>query len=119
MKSLKTRIIGTLALGVTAFLAGAADTPTPADAHCGGHAWSCGTTSDYGTGYCDGWTWVQWINVYANECSGTCYNGGTAGCCSSPEACADAPCKPGGCGGPCGFLYDYQEFEEQSSNCVP
>ncbi len=99
--------------GVTtlaAFVSGAAVDPAPAGAHCGGHDWSCGITNYPTYTYCNQVYFTQVYDAYVNDCSGTCYNGGTAGCCESPEACADAPCKPGGCGGPCAYLYSWEEW---------
>ncbi len=88
---------------VAAFASGAASDPAPAGAHCGGHSNSCGFTYSYSYSTCDGPYRVDVYDVYDNDCSGTCYNGGSSGCCDSPEACADAPCKPGGCGGACNY----------------
>ncbi len=95
---------------VAAFLAGAT-TPREAGAHCGDHAGSCDETipdynawCDYSTSGvgCDGCgIFHTYTHHVVNNCTGTCYNGGTAGCCSSPEACANEPCKPGGCGSEC------------------
>ncbi len=102
--------LGKFALGGVAFLTGSAMNPAEAGAHCGGHGNSCGWSSaNYGN-YCDGRYLHETHDVYWNDCSGTCYNGGTSGCCASPEACADEPCKPGGCGGACGYAWteDYQ-----------
>ncbi len=98
--------------GVAAFVSGAAVDPAPAGAHCGGHANSCQNQYLVGT-WCDTWSqpggimWAQYDRYWA-ECSGTCYNGGTQGCCDSPEACADYPCKPGGCGASCAYIGSYQ-----------
>ncbi len=109
MKSFAKRLIGTLGLGAAAFVSGAAVDSSPAGAHCGDHAASCDFTFTYRSTSCQAGTWVDWYDQWYNSCSGTCYNGGTSGCCESPEACNDAPCKPGGCGGACGWQGVYQE----------
>ncbi len=112
-QTLFRRVALTGATSVAAFASGAAVEPAPAGAHCGGHNFSCSWTGVYEFTHC---VWVgsgpegvfmqmDRYGAYYNECSGTCYNGGTEGCCDSPEACAEADCKPGGCGGPCGSAY--------------
>ncbi len=83
-----------------AFASGSTLEPAAAEAHCG-H--DCGTEWVYIRNWCDGSTLWAVYHEYNHDCSGTCYNGGTAGCCDSPEACAGAPCKPGGCGGLCAW----------------
>ncbi len=107
-------VFGALA-SAAAFVSGSAAEPATAAAHCGGHGLSCGYSVYDGGGYCDysfpgGPTWLQYWSYYYNDCSGTCYNGGQSGCCSSPEACADAPCKPGGCGGACAYSHYTWEY---------
>ncbi len=114
MKSLTVRLLGSLGLGLTALVAGAAD-PAPASAHCGGHGGSCGVTGYAAGSWCSGSTLVTGTDYYFNDCSGTCYNGGQSGCCISPEACADEPCKPGGCGGACGYWYTNYDYREDPS----
>ncbi len=101
-------------------LVGAFVAPAPAYAHCGGHADSCGQERDEFDGnWCDVW-YRGYISAqyhhYGPACSGTCYNSGTAGCCDSPAACADAPCKPGGCGGDC-YMYSWSSQDGPSAAC--
>ncbi len=111
LHTLFRRVALTAVTSVAAFASGAAVEPAPAGAHCGEHDQSCGFTVDEGVSYwCRlGW-WMRRDDLYVNDCSGTCYNGGTAGCCDSPEACANAPCKPGGCGGPCAYYGSYDTW---------
>ncbi len=106
MRTARTAILGGFTT-TSAFLAGAVVDPAPAGAHCGDHAGSCADTWNYAYTYCNGsHENVDVYNVYATWCSGTCYGGGTQGCCASVEACSNEPCKPtGGCGGACQFLY--------------
>ncbi len=104
------RMIRKSMLAATAFFAGTGVDPAPAYAHCGGHSGSCDSFVVADT-YCSGsHSMYQRIEVWAGDCSGTCYNGGSSGCCTSPEACNDAPCKPGGCGGPCAYMYSYEQY---------
>jgi hypothetical protein len=98
------RVLGACSLGALAFVSGAATDPASAGAHCGAHANSCHVWSYVGTHCVGGQYWEQYESWDGN-CSGTCYNGGQDGCCESPEACGDAPCKPGGCTGPCAYYY--------------
>ncbi len=88
-----------------AFLSGSAAEPADAGAHCGDHGGSCGGTWVWKYNYCDGTFMHEVDDVYQNNCSGTCYNNNTQGCCDSPDACWNAACKPGGCGGPCAYWY--------------
>ncbi len=90
---------------VAAFASGAAVEPAPAGAHCGEHAESCGVTGFLQYYWCSSPVRYAHIAYYYKDCSGTCYSGGTQGCCESPEACANAPCKPGGCGSACEYAY--------------
>ncbi len=105
MKISIVRLVQRVGLGVAASLSAAIVAPAPAGAHCGGHAYSCGATPIVIGGHCQGRDWYDDLDYYYNDCSGTCYNGGTEGCCSSPEDCAEAPCKPGGCGGACAYWF--------------
>ncbi len=106
MKSFGVRLLASFGLGAAAFVSGAAVEPSPAGAHCGDHAGSCGFTTYESGSFCQfPADLVVCRDLYWNDCSGTCYNNMTAGCCASPSACNDEPCKPGGCGGPCAF-YD-------------
>ncbi len=112
MKNTVAKWLNRTLLGATAFVGGSALDTTPAMAHCGDHWGSCGESDLYGGYWCDeqgGYTQYKRHDMYANWCSGTCYNGGASGCCDSPEACWDAPCKPGGCGGACAYLYSWDE----------
>ncbi len=112
---------------VAAFVAGAT-TPREAGAHCADHAGSCGTDwTDYNT-WCDYrmgneacGDWTSYSHVSYSVCSGTCWNGGTTGCCDSPEACWNAPCKPGGCGGGECWYYEYLGSQniEDCYHCPP
>ncbi len=110
MRSFVSRIVGLTASALTGTLSLAVVDTAPAGAHCGDHAGTCGTTTYlvYEGCHPQGATWLKVYEVYANNCSGTCV-GGTEGCCDSPDACWDAPCKSGGCGGACGYLYSYEE----------
>ncbi len=101
-----TRVLASLALSPLAFLTGAVTEESDAGAHCGGHGNHCGYTTVMAYYFChpNYGQMVGMCDYYANDCSGTCYNGGTSGCCDSPEACAEAECKPGGCGGACQYL---------------
>ncbi len=113
MKALATRFIQACGLGTAAFVFGSAVEPAPAGAHCGDHDNSCGYANVYGGGWCDGPDWVDRTDYYEKNCSGTCYNG-TQGCCDSPAACNDYPCKPGGCGSACAwhhsnYIYSYND----------
>ncbi len=104
------RLLTGALLAPLTYLTGAATNPSLAGAHCGDHAGSC-ETGRLVAGYCGGECgdyFTDVYEVYDSNCSGTCYNGGTAGCCESPEACSDAPCKPGGCDyQPCNYRYSY------------
>ncbi len=94
-------------LGGVAFAAGSTTAPVEAGAHCGAHANSCGVVSVNPSYYCVPGT-GKYHRVdywYLRTCSGTCYNNGTSGCCTSVDACANSPCKPGGCGSACSFSY--------------
>ncbi len=113
LKHLK-RIFGLLAVALTTFVSGTTVT-TPAYAHCGDHADSCGAEWDYPNYWCKeepGWPsgWAEMVTWYhlGHPCSGTCYNG-NQGCCDSPAACNDAPCKPGGCSSDTCIIYQ-QDF---------
>ncbi len=111
-KLFATRVFGFFGLGVAAFASGAAVAPAPAGAHCGGHAYSCGLEEVYSYSQCElngsqNYTWHDHYNTYVRECSGTCYGG--AGCCISAEACADSPCKPGGCGSACAYDGEWRD----------
>ncbi len=117
LQILLRRVALTGATSVAAFASGAAVEPAPAGAHCGAHNWSCGITGVYQYTHCawvggaeGGYYLMDYYDGYWNDCSGTCYNGGTAGCCDSPEACANANCKPGGCGGPCAYYTSWDSF---------
>ncbi len=110
LQKLFRRVAWTGATSVVAFATGAAVDPAPAGAHCGGHSGSCGITDSVTGGYCNHPYYMDVHSTWYNDCSGTCYNGGTEGCCDSPEACAEAPCKPGGCGGPCQYIGTYEEW---------
>ncbi len=104
MRTIAARVVQGGGFAAAAFVSGATMEPAEADAHCGGHGGSCGDTSVYNGETCEGGgIYSNYIHYY-NDCSGTCYNGGQ-GCCISPQACEDAPCKPGGCGGPCAYAY--------------
>ncbi len=100
-------IIRAGALGAVAFVAGSSAAPTEAGAHCGAHANSCGTVMNGQTYWCEvGPGKLHRVtDYYYRTCSGTCYNSGTSGCCASASACADAPCKPGGCGSACAYSH--------------
>ncbi len=119
------RVVLTGVSGVAAFASGAAVEPAPAGAHCGEHNWSCGFTGVYQYTHCkwvggfgEGSYWLYDLyDFYWNDCSGTCYNGGTEGCCDSPAACANANCKPGGCGGACAYFGSYDTGGEEP--CTP
>ncbi len=106
MKTIVMKLAQGAGLGAAAFASDALVDPAPAGAHCGGHAGSCGYVTYFGGEECHYEGGVFWrvhrYDEYALDCSGTCYNAGTQGCCASAEACADAPCKPGGCGAACG-----------------
>ncbi len=103
-----------LALGATtaAALSGTFTAPAPAEAHCGDHAYSCGYAYEYVSDYCTSWPGDYYVvyNAYLRNCSGTCYNNNTQGCCDSPAACNDAPCKPGGCGSACQYSHTVEQF---------
>ncbi len=118
MSSFAARFVGLSGLAIAAFASGAVVDPAPAGAHCGGHGGSCGATDIYMGAYCVGTDWVEQTDWFENSCSGTCYNGGQSGCCESPAACNDADCKPGGCGGACGYLYTTYRTDYGSYNCT-
>ncbi len=115
MRPLVSRLAALTASALTGTLSLVIGDATPAYAHCG-H--DCGTVRYLYDQHCDpqGALMISVWEVYNKTCSGTCYNGGTSGCCDSPEACAGAPCKPGGCGGACEFLY-WEETSKPSSQC--
>ncbi len=104
---------------VTAFAATSAVDTATASAHCGGHSGSCGTTVEYNGQWCEysNAHRMEGYTEYYNDCSGTCYNGGTAGCCSSPAECESAPCKPGGCGGACGYAGGWENDLGYDPSC--
>ncbi len=103
------RNLGKALLGGATFLSGAVLNPETAGAHCGGHGGSC-ENRVYGDYQCMSNSLYQEVDTYGSFCSGTCYNG-TQGCCTSPAACADYPCKPGGCDySNCVYLYTQWEW---------
>ncbi len=118
MRPLLSRILGFAASGLTGTLSLAIIDTAPAGAHCGDHAGSCTSTYLVDSWCLDSETMNRVYEVWADECSGTCYSAGTQGCCESPEACLDAPCKPGGCGASCQYLYTY-ETQSPALNCGP
>ncbi len=104
------RLVKGFGLAAAAFASDAVVDPQPAGAHCGGHAGSC--NSEFVDVYvygdcCGGSLWCDFYSRYHAGCSGTCYNGGTQGCCQSAAACADQPCKPGGCTDACDWWFDF------------
>ncbi len=110
MQGLMRRMLAGCGLAATAFVSGSAVDPGLAGAHCGDHAGNCGNGYYLNTTWCEGTLKVYLWDVYVRWCSGTCYNG-NMGCCTSPDSCWNDPCKPGGCGPDCAYVYSQESYE--------